>query len=1557
VTVNPSTGITTFTAGAVTVCQNAADETYTASAANSTSIAYSVLPAGSGIINVGSGVINWEAAFSGTATITATATGLCGTTSANRVVTVNPTTGATSFTAGAVTVCQDAVDETYTATAANSTSITYSVLPAVAGVINPSTGVMNWDAAFSGAATITATATGLCGTTSANRVVTVNPFSIISNITTSVCSGGSFAIIPVNGTNGVVLAGTIYSWPAPVISGGITGGLPSIGSSVNINGTLVNTTNTVQTATYTVTPLSGSCTGTPFTVTVTVNPKPSLNPMTTAVCSGNPFSVTPVNITNGLIPAGTTYSWSAPAGTGFTGGGPGSGASAISGMLSNTTSSVQIATYTVTPQTSTCTGSAFTFEVTVNPAPAVITMPTSVCSGVAFTVTPVNDTNGIVPPGTTYSWSAPAGAGFTGGASGSGAANITGTIANITSSVQAVTYNVTPVSGTCTGTPFQVIVMVNPKPAISDITYTVCSGTGFTLTPVDGTNGKVPAGTTYSWSAPTGTGFTGGAPGSIASEVGGTLFNSSNTLKTATYTVTPVSGSCTGAPFVVTVNINPAPVISNMAEKVCSGILFTVTPADVTNGVIPAGTTFSWPAPVVTGNMTGGTASSGAPSGISGTLTNATSAIQTATYTVTPVSGSCTGAAFTVTITVKPLPSITASPVNKTACEFTAASFKVTGTGTDLTYQWYVDKNDGAGFIQIAPADGTYFGATSSTLNISGATRTMNGYVYRATASDCSSSVTSGTAILTVNNNPDIQIQPKDSTICINASARFTVSATGTLVAYQWQVNKGAGFANVVNDANFTGATLNTLNLVNAPVSFNNYMFRAVITGSCGAPVYSNFAELKINIPPSVILNPTGKSICEGGGPVVFSSNGSGVLDSLRWQVSIAGIWTDIRDNSIYSGTSSQQLTVANMPLTYNGNLYRLAYKAKCTTVYSNTAMLTVNANPVVDFSSLDPIKACGDVPLVINGNPTGGSGTWTTHLWTGDVGPLDNYNIQSPTFNSKVVNSYTLNYKVTDSNGCYSSDNVTVIVDYPDATFIRDKSSGCTPVTVTFTKTMTGITKFWWDFGDGSPKDSVNANPAHLFTNANPASVEYRNVKLTVQSAGGCLSTYNSTITVYPAIDASFSAKSNIVCSGSSVVLTAATPGASKYFWEYGDGASGYSTTESTTHLFTNFTTAPVDYSVRLTTTSFYNCVDVKTLDITVMPVPRPQFSGVPVVQTYSTTGNQVTFTNETNAGTWSWLWKFGDKSTSAVQNPVHTYTKLGDYEVTLIVNNSNCADSVKHTFRVLPLPPAADFDSVMSGCAPLFVSLNNTSANTDMPGTTYQWSFGDGSISTAKNPTYTYQDAGNFRIELTVTGPGGTSTKSRVVDAYASPIASLQATPMKVFANDTPVRFFNLSSGADYYLWEFGDGDTSKLKEPYHKYMEEGIYDITLWAYSNNGCFDSYTLTPGVVVEPAGELRFGTVFQPNKDGPIERLDLPTSGTEVDQFFYPPIREKVMEYKLQIFNRWGVLIFESRDINKAWNGYYKGELCPQGVYVWYVEGKFANGTPFRNVGDITLLH
>jgi PKD repeat protein len=903
----------------------------------------------------------------------------------------------------------------------------------------------------------------------------------------------------------------------------------------------------------------------------------------------------------------------------------------------------------------------------------------------------------------------------------------------------------------------------------------------------------------------------------------------------------------------------------------------------------------------------------------------------------------------TATVTVSDLPVITSFTPSPAVCEFTLASFKVTATGTNLTYQWFV--NEGPGFNAVVDG-GTYFGAMTPTLQIFNTVRTMNGFVYHVTVSGCGTSVTSADAVFTVNTAPELTLHPKDSTICLGQNAVMEADATGTSVTWKWYVNKGSGFVLSVDDANFSGSATRTLTITNAQSSFNNWVFRAVATGVCGVPVNTNFAVLRVVNPPAVTLQPVAHTICENGS-TSFLGNGTGYT-SLQWQVFSGGVWTNLTDNATYIGTNTQQLAIMNAPVALNGNQYRLALITGCATTYTNGALLTVNANPVVDFSAVDPISACGGIPVVLNGNPTGGSGTYTQHRWTGDVGPLNSYTVQSPTFNSQITASYNLNYRVTDSNGCTSNDDVTVTVDSPSAQFTQDVDYGCTPLTVTFTKDMTGLAKWWWNFDDGSPLDSLNANPVHTFINNVAGSIGYYNVKLKVRSPGGCYAEFTSTITVYPAVDATFTPNVAVICSGNSITFTALS-GATRYFWEYGDGTSGYATHISS-HLYTNLTTNPVVHTVKLTTTSFYNCVDVKTFDITVMPVPIPQFTADPLTQVFNAAGNPVTFTNTTNAGTWSWLWRFGDNTSSTAMSPVHSYTDVGTWSVTLVVSNANCSDSVKHSVSVVPPAPVAGFDSIPSGCAPLYVNINNTSLNTEVPGTTYRWDFGDGSLSTAKNPTYTYFTAGTYRIELVVTGPGGTSMATQVVNAYASPKAYFEITPPMVYVNDERVRCFNLSQGATSYLWDFGDGDTSKVKEPYHRYMEEGIFDITLWAYSENGCTDTYVLSPAVTVEPVGELRFSTVFTPNKTGPIERADLPTGGIEVDQFFFPPIRQKVLNYKLQIFNRLGVLIFQSDDINVPWNGYYKGNLCQQGVYVWYVEGKYADGKPFKMVGSVTLL-
>ena len=172
---------------------------------------------------------------------------------------------------------------------------------------------------------------------------------------------------------------------------------------------------------------------------------------------------------------------------------------------------------------------------------------------------------------------------------------------NLTSTPLSAYYTVTPTSGAgCVGDTFTVIVTVNPALAITPMDTTVCSGLQFTVTPQNLVNGTVPPGTTYSWGPPGGLN-TGGTAGSGTS-ISGTLINPTNTPQNSTYTVYPTIGSFQGAPFIVTITVNPVSAITPMTFSVCSGLPFIVTPVDPNNGVVLSGTTYSWLAPQITRN-------------------------------------------------------------------------------------------------------------------------------------------------------------------------------------------------------------------------------------------------------------------------------------------------------------------------------------------------------------------------------------------------------------------------------------------------------------------------------------------------------------------------------------------------------------------------------------------------------------------------------------------------------------------------------------------------------------------------------------------------------------------------------------------------------------------------------------------------------------------------------------------------------------------------------------------------------------------------------------------
>ncbi|MGC1391231.1 MAG: FISUMP domain-containing protein, partial [Bacteroidales bacterium] len=448
------------------------------------------------------------------------------------------------------------------------------------GTFNPDPTALNatWTppGTYIGTATLTLTTTGgSCGTATSNKTITVNQNPAITDMTSTICSGTGFTVTPVNGTNGIVPAGTTYSWAAPVVTGGVTGGMAGA-AGPNISGTLTNPGNIVQTATYSVTPLSAGCPGPTFTVTITINPTPSISNGASSLCSGS-FTDTPINLANGIVPTGTIYSWPIPSVTGgITGAASGVGQANINGTLNNPGNTSQTVIYTVTPTAGSCTGAIFTRTFTILPTPSINNLTAASCSATPFSVTPANGIDGIVPLGTKYVYLAPVvTGGMTGGTQGFGVANFSGTLINPTNTPQTATYTVSPqFNDMCTGTSFTVTVTVNPIPAVTAMTNMVCSGVGFTLTPVNISNGIVPGGTTYSWPAPSVTGsMDGGAAGAGASNISGNLTNLTGNVQTATYIVTPISVSCTGATFTVTITVNPlltAPTVGTITQPTCS---------------------------------------------------------------------------------------------------------------------------------------------------------------------------------------------------------------------------------------------------------------------------------------------------------------------------------------------------------------------------------------------------------------------------------------------------------------------------------------------------------------------------------------------------------------------------------------------------------------------------------------------------------------------------------------------------------------------------------------------------------------------------------------------------------------------------------------------------------------------------------------------------------------------------------------------------------------------------------------------------------------------------
>ncbi len=399
------------------------------------------------------------------------------------------------------------------------------------------------------------------------------------------------------------------------------------------------------------------------------------------------------------------------------------------------------------------------------------------------------------------------------------------------------------------------------------------------------------------------------------------------------------------------------------------------------------------------------------------TITGATTALNGNVYRCN-VTGSCAPSVTSncASLTVNTAVSITTQPSNSIVCATTNTTFTVAASGTTPTYQWQESTNGGSSWNNISNG-GIYSGATTVSLTLTGITAGMNNYQYRAVvsgASPCGSS-NSNAAVLTVNTAPAIASQPSNVIVCSTTnSACYSVSATGTNITYQWQVNTagctGGVWTNLSNAAPYTGVTTATLCITNATTAMNAYGYRCVVNGTCTPNAISNCATLTVNSPVNITSQPSNTTVCAGA-QTTFTVGATGTSPTYLWQESTngGGTWNNVVNGGVYSGATTAILTLTGVTAGMNNYQYRniVTGATACNSATSSAGILNVNTAAAITTQPVAATTICGGQNTSFN---VIANGTALTYQWQVSTDGGTNYSNLSNTAIYSGVTSATLN-------------------------------------------------------------------------------------------------------------------------------------------------------------------------------------------------------------------------------------------------------------------------------------------------------------------------------------------------------------------------------------------------------------------------------------------------------------------------------------------------------------------------------------------------------------------
>ena len=507
----------------------------------------------------------------------------------------------------------------------------------------------------------------------------------------------------------------------------------------------------------------------------------------------------------------------------------------------------------------------------------------------------------------------------------------------------------------------------------------------------------------------------------------------------------------------------------------------------------------------------------------------------------------------------------------------------------------------------------------------------------------------------------------------------------------------------------------------------------------------------------------------------------------------------------------------------------------------------------------------------------------------------------------------------LTDKNNC--THDTTIIITEPSAlTF----SKNTTPTTCGASNGTASVTA-----GGGTPSYSYSWN--NNSQSAGLTGIASGTYTLTVTDANGCTDTVQMNVPS-TAPFALNSAPASVKCNGDKTAsLTVNVSGTSSpylYSWDNGQTTTSISNLAAGTYT--------------LTVTDVNNCTGV-IVETVIQPAPLALPSDKKIICEGQSSTINANVTG--GSGPYTYLWNTGSTSSSLTDAPSSTTN------YTVVTTDANgCTLAQTDTIKVNPVPVA-----VFGGpnvCVGIKTTFKDSSHIKNGAISSWTWDFGDGSHSTIQNPGHTYSVPGTYTVTLTVADGPCPATMTHTITVYPTPTADFSANPQPTSVMFPTITFTDLSVGGIKGKWYFGDlSDTTyaPAKNPVHTYPNDNVhggetYNVKLYIINQFGCPDS--IVKPIHIDPEWAFYIPNAMSPNGDG----LN--------DVFFGTGFG--IVEKEMWIFDRWGLQIFHTTDLNGTWDGKVQGgesnELVQQDVYVWVIKIKEVFGYWHKYIGHVTVV-